>query len=398
MKKTITSLMVASVLGTISTAQAESTRVIVTIENLAPQAGTFQTPHWVGFHDGVAFDTYNGGTPANSLPIAGSEAIERLAEDGTTDPLARDFGLLAPQGVQGVIAGPNGPIGPGEIARQSFVLDSANPNHRFFSYASMVIPSNDFWYSNGNPQAHPVFDESGAFVAQNFIVTQDDVLDAGTEVNDELPENTAFFGQQTPNTGVDENGVILDFGDPSGLVAFRQPEDGGNILAEPRFAMADFALDGYPLVKISFSAAPAITADLAFKATLDGNQEVPAIQTRAAGVAKYQLTDAGTRLSFDHYFRRLRNVTAAHLHLGAAGANGPVVAFLLPADLDPRSREAKTARFRIKGELGSGDLTGPLSGQPLDALISQIEAGNVYINIHTAQNPDGEIRGQVQLY
>jgi len=37
-----------------------------------------------------------------------------------------------------------------------------------------------------------------------------EVLDGGTEVNDELPVNTAFFGQMAPNTGVAENGVVLE--------------------------------------------------------------------------------------------------------------------------------------------------------------------------------------------
>ena len=120
----------------------------------------------------------------------------------------------------------------------------------------MVIPSNDFWYANGNPQTHRIFDENGNFVAQDFIVTNLNVLDAGTEVNDELPASTAFFGQADPNTGIDEDGVILDFDDPSGLVRFRQSADSGNILADERFAMADFTIAGYPLVKISFRAEP----------------------------------------------------------------------------------------------------------------------------------------------
>ncbi len=395
MKKVVTAVAVAAALSAITTTQADSTRVIVTIENLAPTNGTFQTPHWVGFHDGI-FDTYNGRTPASTLPIPGSVAIERLAEDGNTGPLSNDFASLVSEGVQGTIPGPNGPLAPGEITQQSFILDSDNPNQRFFSYASMVIPSNDFWYSNGNPQTHPIFDDNGNFIAEDFIVSQDDILDAGTEVNDEIPANTAFFGQQTPNTGVDENGIILDFGDPTGLVAFRQPEDGGNILATPRFSMADFAIDGYPLVKISFSAAPAITDKLVFKTFLNGKQEVPAVNTRAIGAAKYKLVNEGERLLFDHFFRRLRNVTMAHLHLGAEGENGPVIASLLPADFDPDNRrDARRARFRINGELASGDLVGPLTGQPLDALIAEINAGNVYINIHTEQNPAGEIRGQL---
>ena len=393
MNKT-TTLALAIVAAISTTVQAEPTRVIVTIENLAPANGTLHTPHWVGFHDGT-FDTYNGGTPANTLPILGSVAIERLAEDGNNEPLANDFSSLVSEGVQATIPGPNGPLAPGEITSQSFVLDSNSLSQRFFSYASMLLPSNDFWYANGNPQTHPIFDESGAFIAQDFFVTQNDVLDAGTEINDEIPENTAFLGQQVANTGVDENGVILDFGDASGLVAFRQPEDGGNILADPRFNMADFSVEGYPLVKISFSTAPAITDNLRFKARLNGEQEVPTVHTRASGKAKFQLKNNGERLNFASFFRGLRNITMAHLHIGPAGVNGPVVASLLPANFNPHSRKARRANFYISGNLTSSDLVGPLTGQPLDALIAEIQAGNVYINIHTKQNPSGEIRGQL---
>ena len=85
----------------------------------------------------------------------------------------------------------------------------------------------------------------------------------------------------------------------------------------------------------------------------------------------------------------------AHLHIGPAGVNGPVVASLLPADFNPLSRKARRANFYISGNLTSSDLVGPLTGQPLDALIAEIQAGNVYINIHTKQNPSGEIRGQL---
>ena len=391
MKKTLLCAALTAALGAVNS-QAEPIRVQVTIENLAPERGTFQTPHWVGFHDGT-FDIYNGGTPASILPQPGSVAVERLAEDGNTGPLADDFAFLAPAGVDATIPGPNGPLGPGEITSQSFVIESTDINQRYFSYASMVIPSNDFWYANGNPLAHPIFDNGGNFIAEDFFVTQDDVLDAGTEVNDEIPANTAFFGQAAPDTGVDENGVILDFGDPSGLVAFRQPEDGGNILADSRFAMADFAVPGYPLVKFSFTAAPAIIDDETYTAVLDGDQEVPPSGSRARGTATYELEDDGTRLSYSHRIRALRSITMAHLHLAPAGANGPIVAFLLT----PGEFDARRARRGFEGELTAADLIGPLAGQPLDALIAEIEAGNIYINIHSEQVPSGEIRGQLTL-
>ena len=376
--------------------QAESTRVIVSIENLAPQNGTFQTPFWVGFHEGD-FDTYDGNTPASNDPREGSVAMERLCEDGNNGPITEDFALLS-QGIDATIPGPNGPIAPGDVASQSFVLDGDDPNQRFFSYASMILPSNDFCISNGNPQAHPVFDENGNFIAEDFFVVGSEVLDAGTEVNDEVPANTAFFGQATPDTGVDENGVIGTIGSDLPNQAGFLPPGSGGILDDPRFRMADFLAAGYPVVKISFSAAPAIVDNAIFKTRLSGDEEVPRVKTRASGFTIAKLRDEGTRLSYASFFRRLRDVTDAHLHLGAEGENGPVVAVLIP-DVDTLSRrERRRLEDYFQGALSSDDLVGPLAGQPLDALIQAIEDGNIYVNIHTERNPAGELRGQLTLY
>ena len=381
--------------STSSPAAAEPARVVVTIENLAPRAGTFQTPFWVGFHEGV-FDTYDGNTAASSDPRPGSVAMERLCEDGNTGAIAQDFADLS-NGVDATIPGPNGPIAPGDVATRSFVLDAADPNHRFFSYASMIIPSNDFCISNGNPQAHEIFDVSGQLVARDFFVTGAEILDGGTEVNDEAPENTAFFGQQTPNTGASEGGLIGTLGSDRPAIGFLPPGSGG-ILDDARFRMADFLAPGYPFAKISFASAPAIIDDRDFFVSLSGPDEVPEVDTGASGVGRYQLRDGGTTLEFDHSLRRLRDVVAAHLHLGAEGENGPVVAFLIPADLSALSRvESTRLRKRIEGTLSGGDLMGPLAGQPLDVLIAAIEAGNVYVNIHSGRAPSGEIRGQVEL-
>ena len=398
MKRTTLRTSVALALGTAaSAALAEPVEVTVTIENLAPAGGTFQTPHWVGFHDGT-FDIYDGGTPADSLPIPGSVAVERLAEDGDNERIAADFAQLQPNGTDATIAGPDGPIGPGDIARMSFTLESTDPANAYFSYASMVLPSNDFWYANGNPQAIRVFDEHGRFVAQDFIVDRERVLDAGTEVNDELPENTAFFGQSVADSGTPENGVILDFGDPSGLVAFRAPADGGNVLADPMFAMADFTLPGYPLVKISFAAGePA--ADVPFEpfqaqAELSGAQEVPPVSTRASGVGGYTVGEE--LITFTHRFRRLENLAMAHLHLGAAGENGPVVVNLLPENFDSLNRGQRRRLERVlSGRITAEDLVGPLAGRPLAELAAAIREGGVYVNVHTERNPAGEIRGQL---
>ncbi len=211
-------------------------KVTVSIENLAPNKGTFLTPLWFGFHDGT-FDTYDRGRPA-------SPGLERLAEDGTTETISNEFDLARFGTVQGTILGQNstpGPIDPGEIATFTVELDSSDPTSRFFNYASMIIPSNDFFIANGNERLHPIYDEAGNFIGADFIVLGSNVLDAGSEVNDEIPTNTAFFGQQNPDTGVPENGVVV-LG--NGFIP------GGNILSDPRFANADYTAPDYEVARI----------------------------------------------------------------------------------------------------------------------------------------------------
>ena len=60
-----------------------------------------------GFHDGI-FDIYDGGTPADNDPILNdpNQSVERLAEDGNTDPISNTFRGLLPDGVDGTIPGP----------------------------------------------------------------------------------------------------------------------------------------------------------------------------------------------------------------------------------------------------------------------------------------------------
>lgn len=368
--------------GANSQSNTAKTRVVVTVENLAPNMGTFQTPFWVAFHDGN-FDIYDRDQPASLLFPSFPEALERLAEDGTTSVIAQAFLAQGFGSVEATLAGPEGPIAPGDIVTQSFLLDPNAASSRYFSYASMVIPSNDAFVANGNPLAHPLFDAQGQFVAEPFFITGEQVLDAGTEINDELPANTAFFGQAAPNTGVDENGNII-------LHAGFNPVGSGGILDAARFAAADFTQAGYPVVRISFSSAPAIVDDRVYKSLLGGEQEVPPVQGRAFGYSVYKLINKGSEMKYAIKTVGIETVTALHLHLGAAGEVGPVVAVLEPV---PELSQRYFNKF--SGTLTASDLTGSLQGAPLDALVAEIEAGNVYVNVHSKAYPDGEIRGQL---
>ncbi len=76
------------------------TQVIVPIENLAPENGTFLTPFWVGFHNGN-FDTYDRNAPI-------SPALESLAEDGNTAPISQEFLNSGYGTIDGTIAGLEG--------------------------------------------------------------------------------------------------------------------------------------------------------------------------------------------------------------------------------------------------------------------------------------------------
>ena len=223
----------------------DSIEVLVTVESLSPVDGNFLTPVWVGFHNGE-FDLYNRGEAA-------TPGLESLAEDGSTALLSEEFVNSGFGAVDGVVLGPvglEGPIDPGEIATATFTLDPNADNSQFFSYASMIIPSNDAFIANGDPLVHSLFDADGNFVGAEFIVAGGEVLDAGTEVNDELVENTAFFSQAEANTGVDENGTVeLHPGFiPGGRIL---SEDGTTEGAPAAFTGADFTADGYQVVRIT---------------------------------------------------------------------------------------------------------------------------------------------------
>lgn len=234
------SLTIVALLGLplMAATRSDATTIVrVTITNLAPAQGTVLTPFWVGFHDGN-FDIFDINAPA-------SPSLERLAEDGMTDGIANDFLNSGAGLVEGTItgaglgAGTPPVIPPATSATQDFILDGILPSSRYFSYASMVVPSNDAFVANGSPFAFKIFDDNGQFIGADLIITGDLVWDAGTEVNDEIPANTALLGQQAPNTGDVENGVVALH---PGFVA------GGNILNA--FAQADFKAEGYQVARI----------------------------------------------------------------------------------------------------------------------------------------------------
>lgn len=230
MKNNLNRIGLALSIGCLTATASSAALITVIVESLAPQDGNLLTPMWVGFHNG-GFDLYDIGAPATS-------GLERIAEDGNTAPLSGEFQGSGAGMIDGVIA-PGGPFAPGASAMMNFNLDGSQPSSRYFSYASMVIPSNDAFIGNGDPIAHQIFDGAGNFLGVDFLVLGTAVRDAGTEVNDEIPANTAALGQTVPDTGVVEGGTVQMH---SGFIL------GGNILTA--FPGADLTGSGYQIARI----------------------------------------------------------------------------------------------------------------------------------------------------
>jgi len=121
------------------------------------------------------------------------------------------------------------------------------------------------------------------------------------------------------------------------------------------------------------AAGPALADKM--KATLDGKAEVPPNASAGKGTADLDYDPASKKLSWKLSYSGLSGpATAAHFHGPAeAGKNAGVAVAIPNATSSPVE--------------GSATLT--------DAQAADLTAGKYYINIHTAANPGGEIRGQV---
>jgi hypothetical protein len=112
------------------------------------------------------------------------------------------------------------------------------------------------------------------------------------------------------------------------------------------------------------------------RATLSGSEEVPAVTTAAKGIAVITITA-------DRSVRAEVSVsgmapTASHIHEGPAGANGPVIVPFVKSDTD------------------TNVFVAPPGAKLTEAQYASYKAGNLYVNVHSAKNPGGEIRAQLK--
>ena len=109
------------------------------------------------------------------------------------------------------------------------------------------------------------------------------------------------------------------------------------------------------------------------KVTLSGNNEVPAVKSSGSGTGNVSVKDDGSVSGSI----KVSGVTptAAHIHQGAAGANGPVIV--------PMTKQ------------GDDTFVFPAGAKMSPEQLSAYKAGNTYVNVHSAANPGGELRAQL---
>ena len=140
-----------------------------------------------------------------------------------------------------------------------------------------------------------------------------------------------------------------------------------------------------------------------FSARLTGDKEVPPVDTDATGRIRLTANSQQDALDYQLSVSNLNGVaTGAHIHRGSAGTNGPIVANLnirgtfagASASASAGGGSAMTSTS-TGGTITSADLKGPLAGKQVSDLIKLMEDGKAYVNVHTRQHTNGEIRGQL---
>ncbi|MGH2541299.1 MAG: choice-of-anchor B family protein, partial [Ardenticatenaceae bacterium] len=122
---------------------------------------------------------------------------------------------------------------------------------------------------------------------------------------------------------------------------------------------------------------------------LRGENEVPPVTTDASGVAIFKPVAGDSALFFRLTVRDIPDITAAHIHCGAAGTNGPV-GVTIPLS-NPQPIPGGT---RYQGVLTTPDGGNGCGWSTMADVLAGLDSGDTYTNVHSSTFPSGEIRGQ----
>jgi hypothetical protein len=164
-----------------------------------------------------------------------------------------------------------------------------------------------------------------------------------------------------------------------------------------------------PACAIVLAAAPRVTEaqELKLNAKLIGFQEVPALLSTGEGELTATVDPTRTSITFTlTYSGLLADALQSHIHIGQRGVNGGIMVFFctnlpVPPAGVPAPQSCPLREGTITGVLTAADVVGPLAQGitplNLDDVISAIQSGQIYANVHSTRWPGGEIRGQIKV-
>ena len=132
------------------------------------------------------------------------------------------------------------------------------------------------------------------------------------------------------------------------------------------------------------------------KARLDSYQETPmTLSTPATGSFRIRMASGGLKYKL-RYEGFTSTVLFAHIHLGARGLTGGVIAFLCGGGDKPACPQGSGT---VEGTIDAADVIGPaaqgIAPGELTEVVKALRKGAVYANVHSQNFQGGEIRGQI---
>jgi hypothetical protein len=137
----------------------------------------------------------------------------------------------------------------------------------------------------------------------------------------------------------------------------------------------------------------AVTQQQNFIAQLKSEMVVPPVISNATGVAYFQLDMEDNKIEYSLIATDLDNAKAAHIHIGKEGEkNDTVIVTLYKPFKAPRHLGRILS---VDDDITSDILEGPLAGKQLSILVNFMNNRTTYVDIHSQEYPNGELRGQI---
>jgi hypothetical protein len=128
-----------------------------------------------------------------------------------------------------------------------------------------------------------------------------------------------------------------------------------------------------------------------YRAKLDGNNEVPPVNSTAEGVINFKTKN--DMLTWKMNVTGTNDATGVNIHKGKAGENGEIIVDLMKVSKHSDNPKGMTMR----GNVTDSSLTGSMAGQTIADLKTAMANGDTYINLKTQDHSDGLLRGQIKL-